>query len=51
MVMAKAALEPQGKWDALRDDLLAMYERESEPTRRRHRGTGRVPDDDRTKSG
>jgi len=31
MVMAKAALEPQGKWEALRDDLLEMYERESEP--------------------
>jgi ubiquinone/menaquinone biosynthesis C-methylase UbiE len=25
-VMAKAALEPEGKWEALRDDLRAMYE-------------------------
>ena len=25
MVLAKAALEPQGKWDALRADLLNMY--------------------------
>jgi SAM-dependent methyltransferase len=32
MVMAKAALEPQGKWEALRSDLLDMYERNSEPT-------------------
>jgi ubiquinone/menaquinone biosynthesis C-methylase UbiE len=27
MVMAKAALEPQGKWDALRADLAEHYER------------------------
>jgi len=25
-VMARAALEPEGKWEALRDDLRAMYE-------------------------
>ena len=25
MVMARAALEPQGKWDALHDDLLRLY--------------------------
>jgi hypothetical protein len=24
-VLAKAALEPQGKWDALRSDLLTLY--------------------------
>jgi SAM-dependent methyltransferase len=24
-ILAKAALEPQGRWDALRDDLLALY--------------------------
>jgi SAM-dependent methyltransferase len=24
-IMAKAALEPQGKWDALRDDLINLY--------------------------
>lgn len=24
-IMAKSALEPQGKWDALRDDLLKLY--------------------------
>ena len=29
MVMARAALEPQGKWDALRADLEALYEREN----------------------
>ena len=27
MVMARAALEPQGKWDALRHDLLELYRR------------------------
>ena len=27
MVMARAALEPQGKWDALHDDLLELYRR------------------------
>jgi hypothetical protein len=25
-IMAKAALEPQGKWDALRAELIALYE-------------------------
>jgi hypothetical protein len=25
LVLAKAALEPQGKWDALRDDLVGLY--------------------------
>lgn len=29
MVMARAALEPQGKWDALRADLEALYHREN----------------------
>lgn len=29
MLMARAALEPQGKWDALRADLKALYEREN----------------------
>jgi len=29
MVMARAALEPQGKYQALRDDLKALYEREN----------------------
>lgn len=29
MVMARAALEPQGKWEALRADLAALYEREN----------------------
>ena len=32
MVMARAALEPQGKWDALRSDLAALYERENKAT-------------------
>ena len=32
MVMARAALEPQGKWDALRADLAALYERENKAT-------------------
>jgi SAM-dependent methyltransferase len=29
MVMARAALEPQGKWEALRSDLEALYNREN----------------------
>ena len=29
MVMARAALEPQGKWEALRSDLEALYQREN----------------------
>jgi SAM-dependent methyltransferase len=29
MVMARAALEPQGKWDALRADLEALYQRDN----------------------
>jgi ubiquinone/menaquinone biosynthesis C-methylase UbiE len=29
MVMARAALEPQGKWEALRSDMRALYEREN----------------------
>jgi SAM-dependent methyltransferase len=29
MVMARAALEPQGKWEALRSDLEALYHREN----------------------
>jgi SAM-dependent methyltransferase len=32
MVMARAALEPQGKWEALRADLAALYERENKAT-------------------
>ncbi len=31
IVMAKAALEPQGKWEALRADLLDMWTAQSEP--------------------
>jgi ubiquinone/menaquinone biosynthesis C-methylase UbiE len=31
MVMAKAALEPQGRWDALRAELIELYDRASEP--------------------
>jgi SAM-dependent methyltransferase len=31
-ILAKAALEPQGKWDAARADLVALYERFSEAT-------------------
>ena len=31
MVMAKAALEPQGKWEALQADLLEMYTSVAEP--------------------
>ena len=27
MVLARAALEPQGKFDALHEDLLALYNR------------------------
>jgi hypothetical protein len=29
--MAKAALEPEGRWDLLRDDLLAFYRRAQTP--------------------
>jgi ubiquinone/menaquinone biosynthesis C-methylase UbiE len=32
MVMAKAALEPQGKWDALRGDLFSLYASYNEAT-------------------
>ncbi len=32
VVLAKAALEPQGKWDAARADLVALYERYNEAT-------------------
>lgn len=32
LVMARAALEPQGKWEALRDDVLELYRRQAEPT-------------------
>jgi SAM-dependent methyltransferase len=32
MVMARAALEPQGKYAALRSDLAALYERENKAT-------------------
>jgi len=31
MVMARAALEPQGKWEALQADLLDMYRSNAEP--------------------
>lgn len=31
-VLAKAALEPQGKWDAARADLVALYERHNQAT-------------------
>lgn len=31
VVMAKAALEPEGKWQALRDELLELFAAESEP--------------------
>jgi ubiquinone/menaquinone biosynthesis C-methylase UbiE len=31
IVMSKAALEPQGKWDALRAELVELYDRSSEP--------------------
>ena len=37
MVMARAALAPQGKWDALRSDLQALYERENKATDGRFR--------------
>jgi hypothetical protein len=30
LVMAKAALEPQGKWEAVRADLAALQERSNE---------------------
>ena len=32
MVMARAVLEPQGKWDALHEDLRGLYERENKNT-------------------
>ncbi|MEA2347493.1 MAG: hypothetical protein QOG62_1280, partial [Thermoleophilaceae bacterium] len=32
MVMAKAALEPQGKWDALLGDLTDLYSRQNQAT-------------------
>jgi ubiquinone/menaquinone biosynthesis C-methylase UbiE len=32
MVMAKAALEPEGKWEALRGDLASLYESHNEAT-------------------
>ncbi len=32
LVMAKAALGPQGKWDALHDDLLRLYESQNNAT-------------------
>lgn len=32
VVMAKAALEPEGRWEPLQDDLRAMFLEESEPT-------------------
>ena len=32
VVMAKAALEPQGEWEALRSDLVALYEEANEGT-------------------
>ncbi len=31
-VLAKAALEPEGAWDALRSDLVALYEQRNEAT-------------------
>lgn len=31
VVMAKAALEPEGRWEPLRDELLEMYERNCDP--------------------
>jgi SAM-dependent methyltransferase len=31
-VLAKAALEPEGKWDAARADLVALYERHNQAT-------------------
>jgi hypothetical protein len=30
MMLAKAALEPEGRWEAVRDDLRAAYERFNE---------------------
>jgi SAM-dependent methyltransferase len=32
VVMAKAALEPEGKWDALRNDLIELFTSKSHPT-------------------
>jgi SAM-dependent methyltransferase len=32
LVMARAALEPQGKWEALHEDLAGLYERENQAT-------------------
>ena len=31
-VMARAALEPEGRWQALRDDLVALFERNTVPS-------------------
>ena len=39
-VMARAALEPQGKWDALRHDLLELYRRNNLATDGSFRGEG-----------
>ena len=47
IVMAKAALEPEGKWEALRDDLLGVFDAgSSEREGRRHPLHERLPDDD-----
>jgi SAM-dependent methyltransferase len=32
IVMARAALEPEGRWPALREDLVALFDEHSEPT-------------------
>ena len=32
IILARAALEPQGKWEAARADLLALYESANEAT-------------------
>ena len=40
MVLARAGLEPQGKWDALHDDLLALYNRLNLNTDGTFRGEG-----------
>jgi SAM-dependent methyltransferase len=32
LVLAREALEPQGKWDALHEDLMRLYERQNEAT-------------------
>jgi SAM-dependent methyltransferase len=32
IVMARAALEPEGRWPALREDLVALFDEQSEPT-------------------